>query len=139
MTRRESWARIGELEGTCADAAGGLAVLPDGSRLAIGHADGTVRCVDLATGETVWLGDERHEPVLQSLACSPYGRLVATSAIWDARTGRSLERFALDAPYAHRVSWAPDGTLVAASLCGDRVRLWDTRAALAARFVAPDG
>lgn len=52
--------------------------------------------------------------------------------IWDARAGRSLERLALNAPYAHRVSWAPGGGFVAASLCGDRVRLWETRATLAA-------
>jgi len=52
--------------------------------------------------------------------------------IWDARAGRSLERFARDAPYAHRVSWAPGGAFVAASLCGDRVCLGETRAARAA-------
>ena len=41
--------------------------------------------------------------------------------------GDALARFPHDAPYAHRVAWAPDGAFVAASLCGDRVRLWDTR------------
>ena len=94
MTRADRWsAKVAELVGTCADAAGAVAVLPDGARLAIGHGDGTLRCVDLATGDTLWFGAERHEPVLQSLACSPDGRLLATAAddllvsLWDAASG----------------------------------------------------
>lgn len=112
MTRGEPWARIGELAGTCADAAGAIAVLPDGTRLMIGHADGTVRCVDLATGETVWVGGERHEPVLQALACSPDGRLVATAAedrvvrIWDGSTGAVVGRHA-HAPPSSRCASPP--------------------------------
>lgn len=100
MSKRELWVpSLGELAGTLADAAGAVAVLPDGAHLAIGHADGTVRCIDLATGETRWRGAEPHGPVLQALTCSPDGRLVATSAedqlirIWEASTGALVGRW----------------------------------------------
>jgi WD40 repeat protein len=102
MSRSELWVpAIGELAGTRADgadAAGAVAVLPDGTHLAIGHADGTVRCVDLATGETRWRGAEAHGPVLQALACSPDGRIMATAAedrivrLWEASTGALVDR-----------------------------------------------
>jgi hypothetical protein len=67
------------------------------------------------------------------LAWDTSGRLLAIAgeqavAIWEAGAGDALARFPHGAPYAHRVAWAPDGTFVAASLCGDRVRLWETRA-----------
>lgn len=97
MSRRELWApRVSQMMGTRHDAAGAVAVLPDGERLAVGFADGSVRCVALATGDTLWEARDRHEPVLQALACSPDGRLLATAAddrvvrIWDASTGAVL-------------------------------------------------
>lgn len=130
MTRREPWAaRVNELAGTCADAAGGIAVLPGGARLAIGHADGTVRCVELATGDTVWVGAERHAPVLQSLACSPDGRLLATTGddctirVWDAATGAVIARHAIPA-VAFELRFSPDGALLATAGADDTVGVY---------------
>ncbi len=130
MTRGEPWAaRINELAGTCADAAGGLAVLPCGARLAICQADGTVRCVELAAGDTVWFGAERHAPVLQSLACSPDGRLLATVAddrtirVWDAATGAVIERHVLPA-VAYELRFSPDGARLATAGADDSVGVY---------------
>jgi WD40 repeat protein len=130
MTRGERWAaRINELAGTCTDAAGGLAVLPGGTRLAIGHADGTLRCVELATGDAVWFGAERHAPVLQSLAGSPDGRLLATVAddstirVWDAATGAALACHALPA-IAFELRFSPDGARLATAGADDRVGVY---------------
>ncbi|HEX3480004.1 MAG TPA: hypothetical protein VHT91_33520 [Kofleriaceae bacterium] len=130
MTRGEPWAaRINVLVGTCADAAGGHAVLPDDARLAIGHADGTVRCVELATGDTVWFGAERHAPVLQSLACSPDGQLLATVAddctirVWDAATGAVIGRHVLPA-VAFELRFSPDGARLATAGADDSVGVY---------------
>lgn len=104
-------------------------MLPGGARLAIGHADGTVRCVELATGETVWFGAERHAPVLQSLACSPDGRLLATVAddctvrVWEAATGAVIGRHAVPA-VAFELRFSPDGARLATAGADDSVGVY---------------
>lgn len=130
MTKGELWSpRVAELKGTCPDAAGSLALLPDGARLAIGHADGAVRCVDLATGETLWRAEERHEAVLQALACSPDGRLLATSAddrmlrLWDASTGALIGRHPQPAG-SFELRFAPGGELVAGAGADETVAVY---------------
>lgn len=131
MTRREPWAaaRINDLVGTCADAAGGVAVVPDGARLAIGHADGTVRCVELATGRTIWFGAERHTPVLQSLACAPDGRLLATVAddcmlrLWDVATGTVIGHHMLPA-VGFELRFSPDSARLAIAGADDSVGVY---------------
>lgn len=130
MTRPERWAaRINELVGTSADTAGGLAMPVGTDRLIIGQADGVVRCLELATGETVWTGSERHETVLQTVASSPDGRLIATSAsdrmirVWDAATGAVIARFAHPAT-SYDVRFSPDGERLAVACTDDTVGVY---------------
>jgi WD40 repeat protein len=143
MSRGELWVpAIGELAGTLADAAGAVAVLPDGTHLAIGQADGTVRCVDLATGETRWRGAEAHGPVLQALACSPDGRLVATSAedrmvrIWEASTGALAGRWEQRAT-VFELRFAPGGERLATAGADDTVGV--LRVGTGERVIACEG
>lgn len=108
-----------------------------GEWLAVGLDDGQVVLLDVREPAAEALRFRADGSAVNGLAWSADGRLLATAGdatigIWDARAGRSLASFPVDAPYARRVSWAPSGAFIAVSLCGDRVRLWDTRAALAA-------
>lgn len=73
-------------------------------------------------------------PSVNGLAWGAGGRLLAAAGdeavtLWAAASGSGLARFAVDG-YARHLAWAPSGELVAASLGGDRIGLWDARAAL---------
>jgi WD40 repeat protein len=110
----------------------GVAWSPSGSWLAVGFEGGDVALLD-AAGSFAEAHRLRVDPgSVSGLAWDAAGRMLAMAgeqavATWDVGAGDALARFPHDAPYAHRVAWAPDGTFVAASLCGDRVRLWETR------------
>jgi len=104
--------------------------MPVGSgRLVIGHADGEVVCVDLATGDIVWTGSERHEEPLQVVSSSPDGRLAATSAsdhlirVWDVATGAMIARF--DHTHtAYDVRFSPDGERLATAFTDETVGVY---------------
>ena len=143
MSRPELWApSVGELVGTCADAAGALAVVADGGRLVVGHADGRVRCVDLAAGATIWWGAEQHGPVLQVLARTPDGQRLATAAedrvvrIWDAATGEVIGRQE-HAATVFGLRFAPDGQHLATAGADDTVGV--TRTATGERVITCEG
>lgn len=129
MTRPERWAaKLNLLSGSCTDAAGGLA-MPVADRLVIGHADGEVLCVDLASGDTVWTGSERHGEPLQVVTGSPDGWLVATSAsdhvirLWEVATGALVARLA-HTHTAYDVRFSPDGTRLATACTDETVGVY---------------
>ena len=107
-----------------------LVVASDGSWLATGGQDGTVRIWDAATGqERTALAGHAHQ--VSVMAIAPDGSWLATGAqdgtvrIWDAATGQ--ERAAL-AGHAHQVSVmaiAPDGSWLATGAQDGTVRIWD--------------
>jgi WD40 repeat protein/DNA-binding SARP family transcriptional activator len=73
------------------------AISPDGTRLAIGGADGSLRLVDAATGEEqITLRGSLSEPI-EGIVFSPDGSLLVAhewqnAEIWDAITGQALFR-----------------------------------------------
>jgi hypothetical protein len=108
-----------------------VAVAPDGSWLASGSHDGTVRIWDVATGQERAALRDRASSVA-AVAVAPDGSWLASGSrggtvrIWDVATGQ--ERAALQ----DRNNWAvaalavaPDGSWLASGSWGGTVRIWD--------------
>ncbi|MSU50453.1 MAG: hypothetical protein EXS37_15440 [Opitutus sp.] len=94
-------------------------VSADGSRLALGQADGTVQVWNLATGER-GLGPLRHGQRLVAVKFSPDGRWLVGSSVgagvkvWDAATGREMSAFSsrTDGRNPRNIATSPDSRTV---------------------------
>jgi WD40 repeat protein len=78
------------------DSALALAVSNDGLMIAIGWADGTIHLVDGGSGECLWRLTVPSEPMINSIAFSFDGRMIAAGedsrlSFWDVETGRCLD------------------------------------------------
>ncbi|MFC1596576.1 SUMF1/EgtB/PvdO family nonheme iron enzyme [Planctomycetota bacterium] len=113
------------------DGVSSVAVAPDGSMLASGSGDSTVRLWDVATGalrKTI----KEHSDGVSSVAFSPDGTLLASGShdktviLWDLTAGRvrrTLEGYAVA---VSSVAFSPDGSLLATGCgAGDNPKLWD--------------
>jgi WD40 repeat protein len=105
-----------------------LAFTPDGTRLASGSADNTVKLWDVATG-TQLLSLEGHVERVNAGAFSPDGLTLATAdqgrvvRLWDGPRGREV--FTLRGGVALGLAFSPDGKYLAATAgSGDRTILW---------------
>lgn len=106
---------------------------PDGSRIAVGAADGVVRILSASDGEVEHtLSEHRGVVVIRGVAFSPDGESLATASLdgtvrlWDVRTGE--RRLILDHKemQVFGVWWHPDSTrLLSNSQTSGEVLLWD--------------
>lgn len=99
------------------DAAGALALSPDGTRVAVVGSDGRVRLLETGSGRAVRTGPLIKSPV-STLAFHPRGRQLAVGDVsgqillWDLE-GRGVSRtFGLQAGI-NRLAFSPDGTRLA--------------------------
>ena len=111
------------------------ALSPDGRFVALGAADGSVRLLDLHTGDLREATD-RHDAAITDLRFTPDSRTLLTAGgdgrliAWNVADGRRIEAFTGHAGAASRVTIAPDGrtaysagqdgTLIAWDLAGDQ-------------------
>ncbi|EDN98235.1 hypothetical protein SS1G_13092 [Sclerotinia sclerotiorum 1980 UF-70] len=107
-----------------------VAFSPDGTKVASGSEDKTIRLWDAMTGESLQTL-EGHSSLVYSVAFSPDGTKVASGSedktirLWDAMTGESLQTLEGHSHWVNSVAFSPDGTKVASGSEDNTIRLWD--------------
>ena len=104
-----------------------VAYSPDGTILASGSADKSVKLWDVATGQNI--ATLNHTSSVTSVAFSPDGTTLASGSgreikLWDVATGRNITTLEGHESWVPSVAFSPDGTILASG-SGREIKLWD--------------
>ena len=104
---------------------------PDGTRLASGSTDKTVRLWDL-TSEDEWITLQKHTGWTNVLAFSTDGKMLASGStdktvqLWNTTTGESLTTFTGHINGITALAFSPDGTMLVSGSADGMIRFWHT-------------
>ncbi|MCA9074412.1 MAG: caspase family protein [Planctomycetaceae bacterium] len=121
------------------DAVQDLAFSSDGSRLASGSSDGTVRIWNLESGESEHTF-EGHKKDVYGVVFSPDGELLATGsydgtgAVWSVRTGERQAVLSGHTDAIQCIDWSHDGTKIVTGSYDQTIRIWDKQGNLNQTF-----
>ena len=107
-----------------------LSFSPNGSRLASGSDDETLRLWDGATGAPI-ATLEGHSDYVRSLSFSPDSSRLASGSedktvrLWDGTTGSPIATLEGHSESVTSLSFSPDGSRLASGSLDKTVRLWD--------------
>jgi WD40 domain-containing protein/NACHT domain-containing protein/heterokaryon incompatibility protein (HET) len=109
-----------------------VAFSPDGSIVASGSNDETIKLWDTRTG-TEQATLKGHSGSVRAVAFSPDGSIVASGSndktikLWDTRTGTEQATLKGHSDWVSAVAFSPDGSIVASGSNDKTIKLWDTR------------
>jgi WD40 repeat protein len=107
---------------------------PDGTRLASGSSDNTVKLWEPSSGRALNTLSG-HDNSVNSVAWSPDGTRLASGSgdktvkLWEPSSGRVLNTLAGHDDSVRSVAWSPDGTRLAISFAAGLLEVWDLSAA----------
>ncbi|KAF5344804.1 hypothetical protein D9758_014415 [Tetrapyrgos nigripes] len=109
-----------------------VAFSPDGTKVASGSEDSTLRLWDVATGSHITEPLQGHTDSVESVAFSPDGTKLASGSqdstlrLWDVATGTQITEPLQGNSYGvNSVAFSPDGTKLASGSYDKTLRLWD--------------
>jgi len=104
---------------------------PDGSTVATGSDDGTIKVWDSFTGRLIRTL-AGHTSYILSVAFSPDGRSLASGSadnearVWDVQSGGLLRTLLTHSDIVYSVAFSPDGRTLATASNDRKISLWDT-------------
>ncbi len=113
----------------------------DNQRLYLARSDNLnyrcgIQCLDLTTGKELWQTEPQRDSGVTTLAISPDGRVLASGSgfenptirVWDAATGRLLDRLEGHSRWVCKLAFSKDGRRLISAAADQSIRIWNTAA-----------